>query len=182
MSEREPTHVCDVAGCEQGFPTMEDVVAHERTHADRLDSIRERLAAATPGPWESDWLETGDGDSDASFVHIVRAPGQDAGNGESLVCDVGWSPRRKTLPDAAFIAHAPDDIAHLLDRLETAEASERRLRDALRAVEAVEPSSGTAYLGIVDWANALDKAQHIATLALDADSVRAPSDISEETG
>jgi hypothetical protein len=29
-------HVCDVADCERGFDTIEEVVAHERTHADPI--------------------------------------------------------------------------------------------------------------------------------------------------
>lgn len=32
--------VCDVANCEQGFPTMAEVVAHERTHRARAEERR----------------------------------------------------------------------------------------------------------------------------------------------
>lgn len=28
----EPPYVCDVAGCEEAFSTMDEVIAHERTH------------------------------------------------------------------------------------------------------------------------------------------------------
>lgn len=33
-SER-PLHVCDVAGCEASFETMDEVIAHERHHTER---------------------------------------------------------------------------------------------------------------------------------------------------
>lgn len=90
---------------------------------ERIDAIKARLDAATPGPWEADWLEWEDDGEDAHFTHIVRAPGRDSGNGSEIVCDVGESPRRKTLPDAAFIANAPDDVGWLLERVETLEAA-----------------------------------------------------------
>lgn len=32
LGSGSPLYICDVAGCEQGFPTMDEVVAHERTH------------------------------------------------------------------------------------------------------------------------------------------------------
>lgn len=72
--------------------------------AERLEAIRDRLHAATPGPWEqghhwdaSEWIKGGSGGrkfrpaSDTSYE---------------------WIP---TAADAEFIANAPEDIAFLLE-------------------------------------------------------------------
>lgn len=75
-----------------------------------LDPIRARLAAATPGPWYSEWVP----DDDWIVVY-----GQPHG---AYVC-----PEVCTLTDdadAEFIAHAPADIAALLAEVE-------RLREQL---------------------------------------------------
>lgn len=84
----------------------------------RLDEIRARLEAATPGPWETFGFEVNGVKSrlnkvkpardNHSFTHI------------SLSHD----------EDAEFIAHAPEDIAYLLAEIE-------RLTDSL-------PASGAA--------------------------------------
>lgn len=67
---------------------------------DRLKEIRARLDAATPGPWDVDeWTTTADvfasgAKSEPTVAHRVR------------------------MSDADFIAHAPADIAWLLDEVE----------------------------------------------------------------
>ena len=70
----------------------------------RLDEIRARLAAATPGPWKS-WIEGQEGAWGGSpGVMVPATSGGDfieAGRPE----------------DAEFIAHAPADIAYLLSLL-----------------------------------------------------------------
>ena len=73
-----------------------------------LEPIKERLAAATPGPWkakEDSW----DGysvviDDNGPGVSIIA---EQIGQGE----DGGWG-------DAEFIAHAPEDIAALISEVE----------------------------------------------------------------
>jgi hypothetical protein len=63
----------------------------------RLDDIQARHAAITPGPWRAtgdDWIEGADG--------------QDIAQG---VFDEQWD------ADAEFIAHCPDDVRWLLDRV-----------------------------------------------------------------
>lgn len=74
----------------------------------RIDEIRARLAAATPGPWnwvgrhlESDALTILVDDTLSDFAEAVR-PG-----------------------DAALIAAAPDDIAHLLAEVERLQADSK---------------------------------------------------------
>ena len=75
---------------------------------DRLTEIRARLDAATPGPW----VVTG------QEILTVAVDGQTGW--ESLVADV-WHRDR----DADLIAHAPADIAWLLDEVERLRAQER---------------------------------------------------------
>jgi hypothetical protein len=75
--------------------------------ADRLAEIRARLEAATPGPWEWDYNTLG------SDIAEVAEP--------SLTCGrycIGGSVRIDIkADDAQFIAHAPEDIAWLLEQL-----------------------------------------------------------------
>lgn len=67
----------------------------------RLDEIRARLAAATPGPWRVAHHGTWE----------VEAPPH------QVVADCGTVDRAEA--DATLMAHAPDDLAYLLDRLDT---------------------------------------------------------------
>lgn len=66
---------------------------------ERLDEIRARLEAATPGPWDVSTV----GENPANFV---RYP-----NGMAF-CQIG------NLMDAEFIAASPEDIAYLLKEVE----------------------------------------------------------------
>lgn len=70
---------------------------------DRLQDIRARLDAATPGPWADDYKSW-----------CVWAPNHDLKEREDrcLVAEVGCG------PDTDLIAHAPSDIAWLLDEVE----------------------------------------------------------------
>lgn len=63
---------------------------------ERLQAIKERLAAATPGPWRE-----GDGiwSDSANVLVVTDAEG----------------------PDTTFIANAPSDIAYLLSLLDLAD-------------------------------------------------------------
>lgn len=69
---------------------------------ERMREIRDRLDAATPGPWES--MRAGLG------TRVVHEEGQFL----TLV-----TPALKNSCDAEFIAHAPGDIRWLLDMLTT---------------------------------------------------------------
>lgn len=71
----------------------------------RLDEIEARLAAATPGPWEADALEGN----------------LDAANG-TRVANVGWW----SDTDADIIAHAPADLAALVEFARLIEAANDR--------------------------------------------------------
>lgn len=79
--------------------------------AEREQEIRERLAAATPGPW---WVEgmggiTMDGKRDGYHVH-ANAP-------DGRLFRVGAG-NRSSESDAELIANAPADLAYLLEELE----------------------------------------------------------------
>jgi len=79
-----------------------------------LAAIRARLAAATPGPWRLQTCACGAVCDDAAAVKA----------GGVLVVECADD------PDADLIAHAPTDLAALLDEVE-------RLRAGLAAVEAL---------------------------------------------
>lgn len=62
--------------------------------SERIAQIEERLAAATPGPWQQDLIH--------DQTYEIRADGY-------LVAET-WD----RAPDATLIAHAPSDLAWLL--------------------------------------------------------------------
>ncbi len=71
---------------------------------DRLAEIRARLDAVTPGPWRAlDW-------SDPPLATVVQQRG--SGVHWPRIASCGFA------PDADLIAHAPADIAWLLDEVE----------------------------------------------------------------
>lgn len=93
---------------------------------DRLASIEQRLAAATPGPWRKDGspLRTDSFNvrglpENTSYDYRGDAVAV-TGDSEFGACNGA---------DAALIAHAPDDLRWLIDRLREAEAE----RDDARA-------------------------------------------------
>ena len=70
---------------------------------DRIDEIRARCDAATPGPWELD---------------------QDVWHGDECIAEINRP------ANAAFIAHSRDDIPYLLSEIDLlTEAHEAMLRD-----------------------------------------------------
>ena len=71
----------------------------------RIREIKERLAAATPGPWE---LRDG---LDVDYWDIHDGQKTVVGGGDYPPCGI---------EDGVFIAHAPDDISWLLQQLEGA--------------------------------------------------------------
>ena len=101
---------------------------------DRLDEIRARAEAATPGPWR---------ELDAAYGMIVHDTGPDSAQ------IIVLADSRFGGPDSTFIAHAREDIPYLLAEIErlrdaaerafgnvnarneTLEAEVERLRDAL---------------------------------------------------
>lgn len=70
-----------------------------------LDAIRERLAAATPGPWRAEY-------SGATGPVVMDAESVDARD------HVARCPHYRGHADAGFIAHTPTDVAALLAEVE----------------------------------------------------------------
>jgi hypothetical protein len=89
-----------------------------------LKEIRERLEAATPGPWfvsDNGFTKRGDGPP------TVYAPDDELRY--IAVCNDGFNINpTPNLSNAQFIAHAPNDIRRLLDEVE-------RLRKEISAYE-----------------------------------------------
>lgn len=77
------------------------------TTTDRLDKIEERLANATPGPWERD--QFGPEDDSARFIGSPST-------GRIVVFEAA------TAGNADLIAHAPTDLAALLAVVREVEA------------------------------------------------------------
>lgn len=76
----------------------------------RLDEIRKRLLATTPGVWEvveqdddGDWIVSG---ADSTYIAQTSYDG------------LSVTTRETCRGDAEFIAHAKEDIAYLLQELE----------------------------------------------------------------
>jgi hypothetical protein len=81
--------------------------AEDGLSEEELDAIRQRLAAATPGPWES-FVEDRDHECGSNFI---RTGGVD---------DI--EPIGATAADQDFIAHARQDIPRLLEEIERLKA------------------------------------------------------------
>jgi hypothetical protein len=75
---------------------------------ERIEEIKARLQAATPGPWE--YQERSD-----AYTHIVRTPPS------RFLCQLSQDTSGVTEANARLIASAPSDISWLLSRLEDAE-------------------------------------------------------------
>jgi hypothetical protein len=86
---------------------------------DRVEAIRERLAAATPGPWE--WWPDPTGE-DYSVGRPEEVPGE-VGDSSQFV---GTADEQA---DADLIANAPSDLTHLLSALSAAEGERDGLQD-----------------------------------------------------
>ena len=92
-----------------------------------LEPIKERLAAATPGPWEMSY------DADDKWTSITGQPYDDGG--QWLVCPEVATCEGEPDADSTFIAHAPEDIAALVAEVE-------RLREQVEAVKKIVRSPG----------------------------------------
>ena len=90
-----------------------------------LEPIKERLAAATPGPWKAKE------DSWDGYSVVI----DDSGPGVSIIAEQIGQGEDKGRGDAEFIAHAPEDIAALITEVET-------LRGQVEAVKKIVRSPG----------------------------------------
>ena len=89
--------------------------------SDELDAIRERAERATPGPWQ------------ASVVAQVHPSGRPAvASCHMQISEGGRSPLYDFKANAAFIAHAREDIPRLLADLDAARRALREIADCGR--------------------------------------------------
>ena len=108
----------------------------------RLAEIRERLAAATPGPWELYATERNviaitKGRTRSGYLReIVHWSGFDCSN----IDDTG-----KVRANAALIAHAPSDLAYLLDEIARLSRELEAAKKLLR--ELVDEGAGLVWTG-----------------------------------
>jgi hypothetical protein len=97
---------------------------------DRLDEIRARAEAATPGPWRWRGLLTAEG-SEQTYAgysqRVFRFTTDSLDTSPTLVAETFDGHSDTAPPNAEFIAHARDDIPYLLAEVE-------RLRAALASV------------------------------------------------
>lgn len=94
----------------------------------RFGDIQARHAAATPGPWRAGPFDTGKPRGTCAWVFPP------AGHTLDRVADCG-ADTEEGRADAEFIAHCPDDVRWLLDRV-------TRLTEALADI-AEEVNAGT---------------------------------------
>ena len=91
------------------------------------EAIRERLAAATPGPWEADTSDCTMNDRNQWGIRRGRNPGENPAHLRSVM----------STPDADPIAHAPADLAALCDEMEELTADLYELRQQRREADEV---------------------------------------------
>jgi hypothetical protein len=91
---------------------------------ERIEKIRKRLKAATPGPWflERDYLSVSTSWTDPEDPH-------DDGGGWNLALAVDTGPRPHN--DASLIANAPSDLAALLAHITAQQERIERLERVL---------------------------------------------------
>lgn len=78
----------------------------------RLDDIKARLEAATPGPWRDEGAY-----SDPRIEPNVVGLGDDGGCSDPECCGGASYHIELTTANGALIAHAPEDIRWLLEQL-----------------------------------------------------------------
>lgn len=113
----------------------------------RLDEIRQRLAAATPGPWHASRAQWDD-----ELLISTNQPeprlGYAGWNGLAIACGCTDQPDeglQVARCNAAFIAHAPTDIAYLLEQLATVQAQIPRWVSVEESLPEEQPDlSGTS--------------------------------------
>lgn len=94
---------------------------------DRIQEIKHRHTAATPGPWTHSRWAPGYVVTDDDKFDVVASVVEyrEDGTIEKKFCG------EKSLANREFIAHAPEDIAHLLSEVERLQAENKALQKTL---------------------------------------------------
>ena len=87
---------------------------------DKIDEIRARCEAATPGKWEADY----------NTPFSTDVTGIMADEGYVILADGGFDDEYPREEDAEFIAHAREDIPYLIELLAEQDAEIKRLKIA----------------------------------------------------
>ena len=87
----------------------------------RIDEIKARAEAATPGPWgRHDFGRPGDEEPTSIIVHAGAFDWRAINDGDYVAAMPAWE--RPCDDDALFIAHAREDIPWLLAEIERLKA------------------------------------------------------------
>lgn len=86
----------------------------------RLDAIRQRVEAATPGPWVADGDHVRPGPAEPALTIGNHGVGYVTSHFADMAPGLVRGSRQKVLNDAAFIAHARQDLPDLLAVVEAA--------------------------------------------------------------
>lgn len=107
----------------------------------RLAEIRQRLSAATPGPW-APWLDQ-DGQPHMDNLLMVGNAEAVIPEGEWWVEDVDINPVAHvyTPQDREFIAHSPQDITYLLEEVERLRLQNTELREQVEQLKIIPEGS-----------------------------------------
>lgn len=94
----------------------------------KLDAIAARLEAATPGPWSAhDFGYPGQDEPSSIVIHTGEFDWNGIRYGETeVIAHTDWD--SQPAANAEFIAHAPTDIAALLEFAIAVEAAEKEWR------------------------------------------------------
>lgn len=136
----------------------------------RLDAIKDRLDAATPGPWVADTGTRGDcvvwGPNGRFLMNMQAEPHwlEYAGETRSVAFDVDKR-------DATFIANAPADVAYLLSVVEAQAAQITKVRELAEswhqrgehdmAFSKTIPDENIAIVILDEGATKVENARHI---------------------
>lgn len=115
---------------------------------ERLKSIRERLRAATPGPWNIERVDHED--------QITFEIGTDAGFFAKIYESDFIENGRNAKPTCELIANAPSDIAYLLALVERYEKALETAIGALKRVDATGSWEGDFVIEAIEKCEALE--------------------------
>ncbi len=161
-----------IAAIEQGFASRDEVV---RMSTLDLEPIKERLAEATPGPWESQGFDNYPGDEGTPIIgtsgiglvaYALRHNVHSSNN------RVDWYDEEQCDKDAEFIAHAPEDIANLIKEVERLEHWKSEALEVIDGIQELGHALGLPLGERVTGETALEKARELHSLQVQIDSIR----------
>lgn len=124
---------------------------------ERLKSIRERLSAATPGPWRMGSLSSYNAATGEPEAFVYRLDSKDERETyHNRICVRGHEDAMDCDADAEFIANAPSDIGYLLALVERYEKALETAIGALKRVDATGSWEGDFVIEAIEKCEALE--------------------------